>query len=88
MLYVLDSEEPEGVMAFSLETGEWIRTIMAPEGDGPRELPEGVEAMSVAPDGRLYVSGPVRILEFDPQGDYLGSWTPRLAGRAAGCCRP
>ena len=84
VLYVLDSEEPEGVMAFSLETGEWIRTIMTPEGDGPRELPEGVEAMSVAPDGRLYVSGPVRILEFDPQGDYLGSWTPRLAPRLEG----
>lgn len=26
VLYVLDAEEPGGVMAFSLETGEWIRT--------------------------------------------------------------
>ncbi len=84
VLYVLDAEEPEGVMAFSLATGEWIRTIMTPEGDGPRELPEGVEAMSVAPDGRLYVSGPVRILEFDPQGGYLDHWTPRLAPRLEG----
>ena len=84
VLYVLDAEEPEGVMSFSLATGEWIRTIMAPEGDGPRELPGGVEAMSVAPDGRLYVSGPVRVLEFDPRGEYLGHWTPRLAPRLDG----
>lgn len=48
------------------------------------EEPEGVEAMSVAPDGRLYVSGPVRVLEFDPRGEYLGHWTPRLAPRLDG----
>lgn len=84
VLYVLDAEEPEGVMAFSLESGEWIRTIMAPVGDGPQELPEGIEAMSVAPDGRLYVSGPVRILEFDAQGGYLSQWTPNLTPRFRG----
>ena len=84
VLYVLDPEEPEGVLAFSLETGEWIRAIMVPEGDGPRELPEGVEAMSVAPDGRLYVSGPVRVLEFDPRGEYLSHWTPSMAPRLEG----
>lgn len=84
VLYVLDAEEPEGVMAFSLETGEWIRTIMTPTGDGPQELPEGVESMSVASDGRLYVSGLARILEFDPQGNYLGHWTPNLAPRLEG----
>ena len=27
ILYANDDEEPEAVMAFSLETGEWIRTI-------------------------------------------------------------
>lgn len=84
VLYALDAEEPEGVMAFSLETGEWIRTIMTPEGDGPQELPEGVESISVASDGRLYVSGFVRILEFDPQSNYLGHWTPHLAPRFEG----
>lgn len=84
VLYVLDPAEPEGVMAFSLETGEWIRSIVVPVGDGPRELPEGVEAMSVAPDGRLYVSGPVRVLEFDPRGEYLGHWTPSMAPRLEG----
>lgn len=84
VLYLRDWEEPDGVMAFSLDTGEWIRTLMAPEGDGPQELPEGVETMSVAPDGRVYVSGKVRILEFDPQGEYLGHWTPNLAPRVSG----
>lgn len=84
VLYVIDAEEPDGVMAFSLESGEWIRTILTPEGDGPQELPEGIEAMSVASDGRLYVSGPVRILEFDPQGGYLSQWTPNLTPRLEG----
>ena len=59
-----------------------VRTIMT--GDGPQELPEGVESMSVASDGRLYVSGLLRILEFGPQGNYLGHWTPNLAPRLEG----
>lgn len=84
MLYFLDSEEPDGVMVFSLDTGEWIRTLMTPVGDGPRELPEGVAAVSVAPDGRVYVSGNVRVLEFHPQGVYVGSWTPRTVSRLSG----
>lgn len=84
VLYVRDPEEPDGVMAFSLETGGWIRTLMAPQGHGPQELPEGVETMSVAPDGRVYVSGNVRVLEFGPQGEYLGHWTPILAPRTSG----
>ncbi len=38
LLYVHDPEEPDGIMVFSLETGEWVRTISTPRGDGPTDL--------------------------------------------------
>lgn len=68
LLYANDDEEPEGVMVFSLETGEWIRTIPTPTGGGPRELERGMSGMALGRDGRLYVSGYVRVLEFGPLG--------------------
>ena len=76
LLYANDDEEPEGVMAFSLKTGEWIRTIPTPEGGGPRELERGMSGMALGRDGRLYVSGYVRVLEFDPLGQYVTNWRP------------
>lgn len=79
ILYVTDAEEQEeGVMAFSLETGEWIRTIPTPEGDGPHELSRGISGMSLGRDGRLYVAGFVRVLEFDPLGQYVSNWRPQV----------
>ena len=77
ILYVSDAEEPEGVMAFSLETGEWIRTISTPTGDGPHEVSEGLTGMSIARDGGLYVSGHLRILKFDALGTFVSYWQPR-----------
>ena len=76
ILYANDDEEPEAVMAFSLETGEWIRTIPTPTGGGPRELERGMSGMTLGRDGRLYVSGYVRVLEFDPLGRYVSNWRP------------
>lgn len=38
ILYVNDAEEPEGIMAFFLSTGERIRVLPAREGDGPHEF--------------------------------------------------
>ena len=79
ILYVTDAEEQEeGVMAFSLEAGAWIRTIPTPEGDGPRELSRGISGMSLGRDGRLYVAGFVRVLEFDPLGQYVSKWRPQV----------
>ena len=79
ILYVTDAEEQEeGVMAFSLETGEWIRTIRTPEGDGPHELSRGISGMSLGREGRLYVAGFVRVLEFDSLGQYVSNWRPRV----------
>ena len=76
ILYARDDEEPEAVMAFSLKTGEWIRTIPTPTGDGPRELQRGMAGMMLGRDGRLYVAGYVRVLEFDPLGQYVSNWRP------------
>ena len=76
ILYVIDAEEKEGIMAFSLETGEWIRTIPTAEGDGPREFPGGRSSTAIAPDGGLYVSGLGRVVEYDALGAFVSSWTP------------
>ena len=51
ILYVDDDEEPEGIMAFSLETGDWLRTVPTPKGDGPFEFPQTRTGMDVAPMG-------------------------------------
>ena len=86
ILYVRDYEEPEGVMAFSLETGEWLRTIRAATGGGPLELPHGISGLSVAPDGRLYIAGKTRVIEFDPDGVHLSTWTPHAPPRFGLVC--
>ena len=77
IIYANDAEEPEGVMAFSLETGEWLRTIRTPTGDGPFELSRGKTGMALAGHGGLYVSGYVRVLEFDSLGTPVSNWSPR-----------
>ena len=76
ILYVIDAEEPEGIMVFSLETGELIRTVRTPEGDGPWEFPSGRRSTSIAPDGGLYVSGLGRVVEYDALGAVVSSWSP------------
>ena len=77
ILYVNDAEEPEGIMAFSLSTGERIRVLPAREGDGPHEFSQGHSGMTMGPGGRLYVSGLLRVIEFDSTGVPVSSWTPR-----------
>ena len=76
VLYISDVEEPNGIMAFSLETGEWLRTVSTPRGDGPHEFSQGRRAVSVAAHGGLYVSGLIRVVEFDIGGVPLSSWRP------------
>lgn len=85
ILYAEDDEEPEGIMAFSLETGEWIRTLSTPEGDGPREFPRGARGMDIAPDGGLYVSSFVRVIEYDPEGIPIDSWRPETVSSGKVC---
>jgi len=85
ILYVKDDEEPEGIMAFSLETGEWIRTISTPRGDGPHEFSQGRRGFAVAPGGGLYVSGLLRVVEYDPQGRPIDSWRPSASSTGEVC---
>ena len=85
LLYAQDKEEPNGIMVFSLETGEWIRTIPTPRGDGPFEFSQGRASMALAQDGGLYVSGLLRVVTYDPNGQPVSSWTPRAHMRKAVC---
>ena len=78
ILYVHDAEEPEGIMAFSLETGQWIRTVPTPRGDGPYEFSQGRTGVAIAPGGGLYVSGFLRVVEFNPLGMPFDSWRPEV----------
>lgn len=73
-VYVLDLEEPEGVMAFSLVTGDLLRTVGIRKGDGPAEL-RWITSITPASDGGMYVSGFQRVLEFDSDGTLESSWT-------------
>ncbi len=77
IFYVHDSEEPEGIMAFSLTDGQWLRTISTPTGEGPYEFPRGRQGMAVTPSGGLFVSGFRLIVEFDPGGVAVNSWHPQ-----------
>lgn len=85
ILYVRDAEEPEGVMAFSLVTGRWLRTYPAPTGDGPGELRRGIASLVAGTDGGLYVSGQLRVLQFDSAARFASSWQPRAPPRNAVC---
>ena len=76
IIYVDDNEEPEGIMAFSLETGEWLRTISTPRGEGPYEFPQGRASIDLAPGGGLYVAGHLRVVEYDSRGLPIHSWRP------------
>lgn len=78
VFHVRDAEEPEGIMAFSLETGEWIRTIPTPRGDGPHEFAQGATDIAIGPGGGLYISGFVRVVEYDPDGVPIDSWRPEV----------
>lgn len=86
ILYVRDYEEPEGILAFSLDTGERLRTFRTPTGDGPRELPEGIFQMSAASNGRLYVSDMTRVIEFGPLGEYVSTWSPNVPPSRGAVC--
>ena len=35
-----------------------------------------MEGIALKPDGGAYISGYLRVLEFDPAGNYLASWSP------------
>ena len=85
LIYVNDAEEPNGIMVFSLETGEWVRTIATPRGYGPFEFSQGKGSLALASDGGLYVSGYQRVVTYDPNGEPVSTWTPKAPMRRAVC---
>lgn len=74
-LYVRDREEPNGIMVFSLETGEWLRTYRIPRGEGPGEL-RTISGFALAADGGLYVLGHTIVIQLDSAGAFVSSWSP------------
>lgn len=81
VIFLHDLEEPEGVMAFSLSTGELVRTVPVPRGDGPAEL-RWITSITPASDGGVYVSGFERVLEFGSRGGLESDWSIRdITGR-------
>ena len=84
-LYVKDPEEPDGIMIFSLETGEHLHTISIRKGDGPFELSDGWFSLALTDDGGLHVSGMKRIITYDSAYQAVSSWTPRAPASQAVC---
>jgi len=78
ILYVKDHEEPNGIMAFSLETGERITTFIVGIGGGPHELPRRIDDMIPSSEGGMYLRGGPKILELDAFGQVTGYWQPRV----------
>lgn len=72
-LYVQDLEEPDGVMVFSLATGELLRTHLIPKGDGPGELRQ-LEGFAAASGHGLYVLGNQRVVHLDSLGEIDSNW--------------
>ena len=85
ILYVEDREEPEGVMSFSLLTGERLNVVRYAKGGGPNELPQNKAGFALAPGGNLFVADPSKVLELDPLGEVVSYWLPRAPTRLGIC---
>ena len=83
IIYVRDLEEPDGIIAFSLETGERLRTYRIAKGDGPNEVRE-IQDFAVASGGGLYVLGPRKVLHLGTDGGLRHEL--RLRGPASEIC--
>lgn len=72
-IYVRDLEEPDGIMVFSIETGEWLRTHRIAKGEGPRELRE-FRGFALSSSAGLHVLGVTKTLLLDSIGAFDGYW--------------
>ena len=87
LLYAVDLEHPDDIMGFSLLTGEPDRLVRIPKGEGPRELPSTVRAVSQASAGGLYVLGDGRVLHLDSLGQVVEDfWRPVVPGGGSAVC--
>ena len=85
ILYVEDREELEGVMSFSLLTGERLNVVRYATGGGPNELPQAKAGFALASGGNLFVADPSKVLELDPLGAVVSYWLPRAPMRLGIC---
>ena len=79
-IYVRDQEEPGGIMIFSIETGEWLRTHRIAKGEGPREL-RAFRGFALSSSGGLHVLGVTKTLVLDSLGVFEDYWQ---VGRPSG----
>ena len=84
-LYVEDGEDRNALMVFSMETGERVRTVPVPTGDGPGELSGGWIGISAVSGEGVFVKGHNSVLEFDTAGQLISAWRPE-APRSTDVC--
>ena len=73
-LYVRDLAEPNGIMVFSLETGEWLRNVSDPA----RRRPWGGKgniSVRIGVEGGLYVLSQTNVIQLDSAGGFVSSWS-------------
>lgn len=75
ILYVNDLEEPNGLIAFSLATGDWLRLISVSQGEGPGEL-RGLGGAVLAPEGGIYLWRYPKALHLNSRGVVVDEWRP------------
>ena len=85
ILYVQDLEDVDAVMVFSMETGERVRAIPVPRGEGPGEIPQGWSGIAAVPGAGIFVKGQYRALEFDTAGQFISLWQPEAPGSTDVC---
>ncbi|MCE2456028.1 MAG: hypothetical protein J4G12_09505 [Gemmatimonadetes bacterium] len=85
VLYVKDLEDVDAVMVFSMETGERVRTIPVPRGDGPAEIRKSWSGIAAVPGEGIFVKGQYRVIEFDTAGQFISLWQPEAPGSRDVC---
>ena len=85
LLYAESATERDGVAVFSLETGQWLRTLAAMRGGGPQELPQGLLGWTTRAEGGVYLADTRRVLEVDSTGAFVRYWQPEAPERIAVC---
>ena len=80
-LYVEDAVEPGGITVLSLATGELVRTVSIPQGEGPGEMEMIMTFLPLSSGGTL-VSSFHKVIALSPAGEPVGSWTTEdMTGR-------
>lgn len=66
------------------EDGRFLRTIVVPQGQGPREA-TNLSGIAVTPDGTLFVNDMRKVIVFGPDGQFLRSFLVDFMITSVGC---